>query len=148
MHEDDSGELSSALVGALLTFMWSLPTDSSVGAERAEFIDHLLAGYRQDFGFELAPLLRADSDWEHEHLLPDSLKQALRSEVASDPSNVMSKSLAVVNVVAEQRLLYIDEEKLLGHLIRSHGADQAQQEGWGRLIALHAAAHAGGKPLG
>lgn len=142
LHDDGLGEeLSRALRSALLKYIWSAPVDYSIGPERAENIDYEMALLRQQHGIDLGPRLRSDSIWEHPHELPRELSELLQEEVAGSPIDLLETSMAVVTVVAEQRLLYIDEEKLIGHLFLHHAYVPSGSPDIDNLLLVHGSQH-------
>ena len=139
--DEPDADVSAALRRNLLTYMWARPTDPSVGAERAEYIDYQMAVLRREYDIDLGQTLRSDSNWEHNHQVPRELSELIRREVGGSPFGVAAISLEVVSIVGEERLLYMDDEKLLGHLLRSHSFNLASDLTLGDMVAMHAEFH-------
>ncbi len=126
MHDDTrepwQAELSPELIAAIRRYVWPANVTSERSIERAEFVDAVLADERQRRGVGLERVVPGGGSWMYKHRLPDHLMKLLKAEVIEQPVQVMiERGLALGELLGEERLLLIDREKLLGHLLLRHG---------------------------
>ena len=154
--EDPYESLPARLAKLLNSWIWV--KDDDIGLERAK----LLAASSEAIERDLANQAGTENAREYRRAAAAVMLSIVRRNVAGFPSRLQTElqsflplatlegalaALTALQQIADDaRLIYLDEEKLLGHLLLAHSFDNASSVSYVEQLGVHRRLHVMGSP--